>query len=223
MEDGTDRVESVDGDTSENQSEKGSSILTSTLRIVHPLFQEEGGGVNPTSPLQFNIGEISLDVAIRLNFTWHSRLPEVVKNNVQRVRHLVCFCAEYEGIYYASAIWTDPIARLLNGRDWLELRRFAIAPDAPKNTASRMLRIMRYQILSKWPQIARLISYQDCDVHTGTIYKAAGWKAGAENKSGDWIRESRDRRTAQAPGIKIRWELDLNKPLRHDGDVVRVT
>ena len=180
-----------------------------SIRVVHPLFPVEGGGSIPTSPLQLHVGEISLDVAIRLNATWHSRLPDVVKNNVQRVRHLVCFCAEHKGIYYASAIWTDPIARLLNGRNWLELRRFAIAPDAPKNTASRMLRIMRQQILGKWPQIARLISYQDCDVHSGTIYKAAGWSAGAENKSGDWIRKSRDRRTAQAPGVKIRWEFAL--------------
>ena len=88
-----------------------------SIRVVHPLFQEEGGGSIPTSPLQLYIGEISLDVAIRLNATWHSRLPEVVKNNVQRVQHLACFCAEHEGIYYPSAIWTDPIARLLNGRD----------------------------------------------------------------------------------------------------------
>ena len=84
-----------------------------SIRVVHPLFQVEGGGSTPTSPLQLHVGEISLDMAIRLNELWHSRLPNVVKNNVQRVRHLACFCAEHDGIYYASAIWTDPIARLL--------------------------------------------------------------------------------------------------------------
>lgn len=184
-----------------------------SIRVVHPLFQEEGGGSIPTSLLQLHIGEISLDVAICLNLTWHSRLPGVVKNNVQRVRHLVCFGAEHGGIYYASAIWTDPIARLLNGRNWLELRRFAIASDAPKNTASRMLRIMRNKIIVRWSHIAKLISYQDCDVHTGTIYKASGWNIGASSTNADgW--QSRNRRLNQATGDKLRWELDVKDVLK---------
>lgn len=105
-----------------------------SIRVVHPLFQVELGGSTPTSPLQLHVGEISLDMAIRLNELWHSRLPNVVKNNVQRVRHLACFCAEHDGIYYASAIWTDPIARLLNGRNWLELRRPALSLIGSKTT-----------------------------------------------------------------------------------------
>jgi hypothetical protein len=156
-----------------------------------------------------NIGQISLDTAIQLNGFWHSRLPLVIKCNVQRVSHLICFCAEHNGIYYASAIWTDPVARLLNRRNWLELRRLAIADDAPKNTASRMLKIMRLQIVKKWPHLERLVSYQDCDVHAGTIYKASGWIEGQKNQSGDWIRKNRDRRKAVAPGVKIRWEFVL--------------
>jgi hypothetical protein len=180
-----------------------------TARIVHPLFRAEGCGSVPASPLQLNIGEISLDKAISLNWLWHSRLPDVSKSNLQRVRHLVCYGAEYDGLYYAVAIWTDPIARLLNGRNWLELRRFAIANEAPKNTASRMLAVMAKLIKNKWPHIVRLISYQDCDVHQGTIYAAAGWKAEAVNRSGDWVRDNRDRRVAQAPGMKVRWGRDI--------------
>jgi hypothetical protein len=180
-----------------------------SIRIVHPLFQVEGGGSIPTSPLQLQIDEIHIDSAILLNQIWHSRLPDVVKNNVQRVSHLICFGAVYGGLYYASAIWTDPIARLLNGRNWLELRRMAIADDAPKNTASRMLSIMAKRIKRKWPSIERLISYQDCEVHRGTIYAASGWKVEAENASGNWIRETRDRRQAQAAGKKVRWGRDL--------------
>ena len=181
-----------------------------SIRVVHPLFyQAEEGGSSPTSPLQLHIGEISLDKAIQLNQLWHSRLPIVIKNNVQRVKHLACFCAEYDGIYFASAIWTDPIARLLNGRNWLELRRLAIAHDAPKNTASRMISVMSRQIKKKWPHIEKLISYQDCDVHYGTIYAASGWKIEATNKSGDWQRKMRNRRTAQAPGTKVRWGREI--------------
>ena len=181
-----------------------------SIRVVHPLFHVEGGGSIPTSPLQLNIGEISLDLAISLNALWHSRLPVVVKSNVQRVRHNICFGAEYAGVFYASAIWTDPIARLLNGRNWLELRRLAISDDAPRNTASRILKIMAMQIVKKWPHIERLVSYQDCDVHSGTIYAASGWTVEAENKNGSWIRESRDRSFPQAPGRKVRWGRALN-------------
>lgn len=180
-----------------------------SIRVVHPLFQEEGGGSTPTSPLQLHFGEITLDLAIKLNALWHSRLPNAVKNNMQRVRHLACFGAEFSDLFYMSAIWTDPIARLLNGRDWLELRRMAISDDAPKNTASRALRIMRIMVKRKWPHLKHIISYQDCDVHTGTIYLAAGWKREAENDSGNWIRDKRDRRQAQAPGNKVRWGCDI--------------
>ena len=182
-----------------------------SIRVVHPLFQVEGGGSTPTSPLQLNIGEISIDVAIRLNGLWHSRLPSVVKSNVQRVRHLVCFGAEFDGVFYASAIWTDPIARMLNGRNWLELRRMAISDDAPKNTASRMIKIMTAKIEKMWPQVEKLISYQDCDVHTGTIYAASNWSAEAENKSGEWSRKNRCRIGPQAPGKKVRWEKTIRR------------
>ena len=180
-----------------------------SIRVVHPLFPVEGGGSTPTSPLQLHVGEIDLDLAIRLNALWHSRLPNVVKNNVQRVRHLMCLAAEFSGLFYMSAIWTDPIARLLNGRNWIELRRMAISDDAPKNTGSRTLRIMRAIVKGRWPHLQRAISYQDCDVHLGTIYRADGWQMEAENKSADWIREKRERRTAVATGIKIRWGRDL--------------
>lgn len=180
------------------------------IRVVHPLFQVEGGGSIPTSPLQLHVGEITLDKAIELNALWHSRLPVANATNMQRVRHLACFGAEYDGIFYACAIWTDPIARAYNGRHWLELRRMAISDDAPANTGSRLLRIMRLMIRRKWPHIARLISYQDTEVHDGTIYKAAGWSRMGENKAWSWTgRTGRPRNTEQAKSTKNRWEILL--------------
>ncbi len=185
-----------------------------SIRVVHPLFQAEGSGSTPTSPLQFHFGEINLDLAINLNALWHSRLPNVVKNNVQRVRNLVCFGAEFSDRFYMSAIWTDPIARLLNGRNWLELRRFAIAPDAPRNSASRMLAWMTRQI--KRRGFDKAISYQDTAVHTGTIYRAAGWKDSYYRTGGTWNNPSRQRAKSQTDAPKVRWELDLTQ--RSDGD-----
>jgi len=101
---------------------------------------------------------------------------------------------------------------------YLELRRFAIAPDAPKNTASRVLAIMRTFIKRNRPEVCRLVSYQDVEAHAGTIYKASGWSIAGTHKGGSWNRpNSRNAhgtpRTRPdlngATGPKVRWELTL--------------
>jgi len=180
-----------------------------STRVVHPLFHEEDDGSTPISPLQLIVGEISLTRAISLNEIWHSRLPVAKKSNMQRVRHLCCFGAHFANVFYAVGIWTDPIARRLNGLDILELRRFAIASDAPPNTATRIMRIMRMMIVNKFPHIKKLISYQDCEVHLGTIYAAAGWNPVSVTipKNG-WNTRKRDKSQANSKN-KVRWEYDL--------------
>lgn len=67
------------------------------------------------------------------------------------------------------------------------------------------------------PEVPNLISYQDTDVHTGTIYRAAGWdpayfsKARQRDRSKARIGTRRDYRSnlngsePDAAG-KIRWE-----------------
>ncbi len=181
-----------------------------SIRVVHPLFQEEGGGSTPTSPLQLHVGQIHVTQAIQLNSVWHSRLPDVIRGNIDRNKYSVCYGAEYGNKFYAIAIWSSPVARKLatKDEDWLELRRMAIADDAPRNTASRMISVMVRKIKITFPEIKRVISYQDTEVHHGTIYKASGWKAEATSKDADgW--QSRNRRLNQATGQKIRWGLDL--------------
>ena len=143
------------------------------IRVVHPLFQEEGSGSIPTSPLQFEFGRCPMPVALTLNKEWHSRVPELRNQTGKNI----AFAAIFEGRYFAVAIWGEPIARMLNGKGMLELRRMAISPDSPKNTGSRMLRVMRLLLRKEQLGVQRLISYQDSDVHQGTIYKAAGWVA----------------------------------------------
>jgi hypothetical protein len=105
----------------------------------------------------------------------------------------------------------------------MELRRMACGPDAPKNTASRMLAIMTRQLHLYFPLCPRVISYQDTEVHTGTIYKAAGWEIGAR-----YAGTTRDRSSIEGEGKhfgyrtgmngkaadgspKIRWEKSLIK------------
>ena len=173
------------------------------IRVVHPLFQEEGSGSTPTSPLQLQIGRMDVWRAIELNRAWHSRLPDFASPP----GHCIAYGAEFDSTFYAVAIWSPPVARMLNGRGMYELRRLAIADDAPKNTATRMLRIMRLIVGKTFPAIRTLISYQDTGAHAGTIYKAAGWTATNTDPGGEWSRPSRQRAKAQASTPKIRWEI----------------
>lgn len=182
----------------------GNVMRADDARVACPLFQAEYGDSRPTSALQLHIGRVSTERALELNRRWHSRLPELVN-------HQICeaFAAEYGNVFYATAFWSAPVARLLNGRGMYELRRFAISPDAPKNTASRCLRIMASIIRRTHPEVTTLISYQDTEVHVGTIYKAAGWKATAINQNGEWNRPSRYRAPAQSAAAKVRWEFQI--------------
>lgn len=176
------------------------------VRVAYPLFQTESSGSIPTSTLQLNIQMITVKRAVILNELWHSRLPFI--GNA-----FCCFAygAEYENVYYAIALWSHPIAsnRLIDGDKMLELRRMAIASDAPKNTASRMLRIMKNDIKKVKPHIIKLISYQDTEVHNGTIYKAAGWKVAAKVHGISWTTKLRNRNKEQTMADKIRWEYNL--------------
>ncbi len=173
------------------------------------MFHTGNGGSTPTSALQLLVRKCDVHLACALNALWHSRLPHIHWSNIVRARMSDCFVAEYEGRYYACAIWSSPVARLLNGRNWYELRRLAIAPDAPANTASRLLRVMRLMIQKERPEIVKLISYQDTQVHAGIIYRAAGWVPTVRNKDGNWSRPNRKRNVAQSLSPKLRWEYDM--------------
>ena len=178
------------------------------VRAAHPLFQAEGGGSTPTSALQLRLCKIGFDVAKDLNRLWHSRLPRMGTGAILN-QPFLCYGAEFDGIWYAAAIWSNPVARNLPQQTWLELRRLAIAPDAPKNTASRMLGVMTRLVRRERPDVVRLVSYQDMAVHRGTIYAAAGWEKTTVNKDGGWDRPGRSRPRAQSEAAKQRWELAL--------------
>ncbi len=143
---------------------------------AYPLFQEEGGGSIPTTALELQLVEISARRACELNRRWHSLLPRTDLGNILCGNMTVCYAAYYEGFYYATAIWSQPIIRSLCDGHTLELRRMAICDVAPKNTASRMLGVMRKLVAKRMPEIHKLVSYLAVDVHAGTMYRAAGWQ-----------------------------------------------
>lgn len=186
---------------------EGKSMSADSIRVMHPLFQTGEGGSIPTSALSLWLEEISFERAKELNRLWHSRLPRFGTGFIDN-QPFLCYAATFGGMIYAVAIWSNPVARNLPQTAWMELRRLAIGP-APKNTASRMLAIMARLIRRKRPLVVRLVSYQDLGVHTGTIYRAAGWVPTIVNADGNWNRPGRSRPVAQSVASKQRWEKML--------------
>jgi hypothetical protein len=182
-------------------------ICVDSARVAHPLFQAGDGGSNPASTLQASdlvFEPCDKKFALALNRKWHSRLPELAFIGIKYAFH-----ARFRDTTIAVAVWSGPVARMLP-KNWLELRRMACSPEMPKNGASAFLSWMvRY--LMKHSDSERFISYQDTDVHQGTIYRASGWTAASQSRRGDsWKRECRERKnlngdeTIASP--KIRWE-----------------
>lgn len=151
---------------------------------------------------------------------WHSRLPNTQAGPWQFAFEAVA----PDGRTVAVALWNNPSARTLPGH-WLELRRMACAPDAPKYTASRFLAWMARYFAANYREREKLISYQDTSVHDGTMYKAAGWtvdfvtKARVRDRSKNRAGTSRKYRS-DANGVepaaaeKLRWAKKLPPPRR---------
>lgn len=169
---------------------------------VTSLFRQ---GLFPDSPRDMGIEKIKPQLASELNAMWHSRLPEIHWSSIVRNRNHVCYGAAFDWQYFAVAIWSSPVNQYFDFDTVLELRRLAISPDAPKFTATWMLGKMVKQLRKDLPGVDRLISYQDTEVHKGTIYKAANWFVANETNFKPWD-VSRKRRAAQSTANKIRWE-----------------
>jgi len=179
------------------------------VMVNMPLFHSGHGGSIPTSALQLCFEPIHRDTFMPLNEAWHSRLPQC-KNAFEGI----FFGGKFDEQYWVVAWWSKPVARAYNGLGYLELRRMAIRDGAPKNTASRFLGWMARHI-KKTTECTRLISYQDAEVHTGTIYKASGWVVGGIKKNigvGWQTREAN--RQNQSVADKIRWEYSIKPTTR---------
>lgn len=189
------------------RSASNPDLRADDARVACPLFQAEYGGSTPTSALQLRVCKINRGLFQTLNRAWHSRLPECGNCFMGQ-----CYGAESGNKYYAVAWWSHPVnAQLTNGKTW-ELRRMAVTNDAPPNTASRFLAIMVKLLRKERPELEKLISYQDAEVHKGTIYKAAGWTAAAVCKGHSWTwgkETGRKRAKEQSLADKVRWELQL--------------
>lgn len=178
-------------------------------RSMHPLFQAGQGGSTPTSALDLRIEPLAFTRALEINAAWHSILPRFGTGFIVN-QPFPCFAAVCaRGTIYAVAIWSNPAARNLPQQTWLELRRMAIADDAPKNLASRMLAVMRRMLHRKYAEVVRVCSYQSKSVHAGTIYRADGWRPVSECKGDTWNRPKRARPESQQIDDRVRWERPI--------------
>lgn len=183
--------------------------MSDRITTTSNLFRDDSAPL--ISCRQLALVEIKPQLACALNAVWHSRLPYIDWSNVVRNTAFVCYAVEYDGHLYGVAIWSSPVAqnRLKNGKNILELRRLAICHDAPKYTATRMISQMITRIRKKFPFLTTLISYQDTEVHSGTIYRASNWKLATYSDGQSWSTDKRKRNVEQSRAIKIRWEFEL--------------
>ncbi len=175
-----------------------------TDRVLYLLFSN--GGQAPTRARHLTLEKIDFATAKELNRAWHSRLPRFGTGFIVDQPFLSFAAVGADGVSYAVAIWSNPVARNLPQAEWLELRRLATAPDCPRNTPSWMMARMIAVILRDKPEVEVLVSYHDTEVHTGGIYRACGWTPTTVNEDGNWTRPGRDRPKAQSEAPKQRWE-----------------
>ena len=187
--------------------------MTTSVPIL-PLFEKPTIAL-PTAAKQLQVEEISMREACRLNKLWHSLLPRTDLGNMLCGNMSVAYSAEFDERYYAVAIWSQPIVYANCDGHTIELRRLAICDDAPPNTATRFMAVMRRLINKKMPSMERAISYLAVDVHRGTIYRGGGWcpVGTIVEARPQRLRGNKQRATGplQTKSRKQRWELSLGR------------
>lgn len=182
-------------------------------KIEHLEYLKFIGVEKPNDFKEIKVVEITPILASELNNMWHSRLPKIHWSNITRNRYSINFALLYKKNYIGCAIWSSPVNQHFDIEKTLELRRMAISDFCPKNTATWMLSKMIEIIKTKIPLVADLISYQDTEVHLGTIYKAANWFIDGETKFATW-QNKRKRNNDQSQANKIRWKYIIKRKIK---------
>jgi hypothetical protein len=106
-----------------------------------------------------------------------------------------------------AALLGRPTSRSLDAEQWLELTRLFFVDEAPKNTESRALALMRKWVRTWLPKTKALLAYSDPAVgHDGTIYRADGWASfGQTQLSKRGWRNRPGRAGNDTPSRKTRW------------------
>lgn len=99
-----------------------------------------------------------------------------------------------------------PVARLEDQETTLEHTRMALAPDAPRCSATRFMALTRKWIRENMPEITRLVSYVPADKYTGITYRGDGWKIVYAEKRTSHTWTNRSGRDANEDKIRTKFE-----------------
>lgn len=115
------------------------------------------------------------------------------------------FAIKYKDKVVGCAVFGRPVARLEDQKNTLELTRFVLIDECPKNSESYVLgRLIRLLRKEGWK---RFIAYSDIEFgHGGTIYKATNWKQVGLAGGRGW-RHRPGRNCDVGEHKKIKWEL----------------
>lgn len=165
-----------------------SSVCEGSLTAEQAAHQSSGGGSNPTPSLQnLRVEECPLaDVRQFIESHHYSK-------SVKGVTPAYSFKVTLDGRLVGAAIFGLPAMKETREKysefgkcRLLELRRFVMVDDTPRNSESRSIAVM-LKILKKHG-IERILSYADpAHGHVGTIYKALGFVCLGQTSLGSHI------------------------------------
>lgn len=168
-------------------------LLSSEIRgdnstVEYPLFQTECGGSSPTSPLhisQYRIRPCKWEELVPILEKYHYRRG-MIGGSIK-----ICLGVYCDGILIGGAVFGNPWhpdTYSEGGRhNCIELRRLCFLDEAPKNTESWTISRCLWW-LKKYSPYTRVLSYSDTGAgHTGTIYRAAGFRLAGESEGGKKI------------------------------------
>lgn len=174
--------------------------------VAYPLFQEEGGGSIPTSPLQLKVKKINKLTAANSYKKWH------YLGNTGFIS-TINYGAYYDGYLQGAISLGSPNAKRMKGYydentqgGWWEIKRLAMRDECPKNSESRFISVAE-KLLRKTFKVVGIVTLADSGVgHEGTIYKAANYKyLGLSAQKNDFYVNGKIQHRGKSKGVDGVW------------------
>ena len=109
---------------------------------------------------------------------------------------------------YGVSTFGRPVARHEDQVTTLEHTRMALAPNAPRNSATRFMALCRKWIRENMPEVSRLISYVPSDRYTGITYRADNWRIVYENQVETATWKNRPGRLGNEAKVRTKFERE---------------
>lgn len=176
--------------------------------VMRPLFQEEGDGSQPISPLQLEVRRIRNKATARRFFReWHYLRDQ---DFVSQIMYGAYFNAQIEGaIVFGPPSAPETCIGLLgsdNQRGIYEIKRLAMSDRCIKNCESRFIAIA-IRLMRKWIKVRAIVTYADtAQNHEGVIYKASGFTyRGLTDVKRDFVVNGKIKQRGKTKGVQGEW------------------